>query len=184
MALWPLIYKNLLLVRREPCSFISVRLACSLLLILSHSPAHPISLFHLVREHLFRSCSLWPVAVQTIIFCLVVCLLLLIIGWLVRVSTLQSDRGTASGLALTTWLGGQPPAYFENGKPVWTDEQILTQADAFNFVLSTQATTGLINARLGLRLVYTSASSTEVQDALFDYAFKVCNCAQRAYRLL
>ena len=24
MALWPLIYKNLLLIRREPCSFISV----------------------------------------------------------------------------------------------------------------------------------------------------------------
>lgn len=184
MALWPLIYKNLLLVRREPCSFISVRLSSSLFLTHTLILSFFLSLGSRASVQERANCSLWCVAVQTIIFCLVVCLLLLIIGWLVRVSTLQSDRGTASGLALTTWLGGQPPAYFENGKPVWTDEQILTQADAFNFVLSTQTTTGLINARLGLRLVYTSAASNEVQDALFDYAFKVCNCAQCAYRLL
>ena len=122
--------------------------------------------------------ALWPMCcafcVQTIIFCLVVCAMLFITGLLVRSATNQSNEGTgSSSLTLTTWIDGPPPAYYEGGQPVWTDEQLLTQADAFDFVLYGTQTTGLFDVRLGLRLVYTDAANNAVQDALFDYTFQV-----------
>ena len=100
--------------------------------------------------------------------------MLLTVGLLVRSATNQNNEGGGtSSLALTTWIDGPPPAYFERGQPVWTDEQLLTQTDAFDFLLYGTKTTGIIDVRLGLRLLYTSAANNALQDALFDYTFQV-----------
>lgn len=112
---------------------------------------------------------------QAIIFYLVVCALLLIVGILVRIRTNQNNLGNSlSSLALTTWIGGPPPAYYtKDGQPVWTDEQILTQSNDFDFLLYGTKVSGLFNAQLGLRLVYSGASNETIQDDLFDYTFRV-----------
>ncbi len=112
---------------------------------------------------------------QTALFCILVAVLVCFLGILVRKSTNDSNSSSGDniGLALTNWINGPPPDHTNNGYPIWTTDQILTLADALDFIVSGSTISGIFSVRLGLRLVYSSGVSNSIQDQIFNYTFMV-----------